>query len=158
MAGKVYINDAATKDGGEVEQTYPGAANWADTQIDMQDPPNTTGLSGQLYLIVETDDGAIASRAITVSSSGETVSGIDLVSLQGSPKSSLTGLKWAWFDQPDPANFNAPTDKGSAEVTDSGGTLDLTLSNTTLTTGQTGLLVLKDDTNGLIGAYRLTID
>ena len=64
--GRVWVNDAPTLDAGAVEQTYPGAANWSDTSIDMQDPIDTTGLSGQLYVIVETAAGDIASRAVTV--------------------------------------------------------------------------------------------
>lgn len=64
--GDVYVNDAATLDGGEVLQTYPGTANWSDTQIDMQNVIDVGALTGQLYLIVETATGAVASRAITV--------------------------------------------------------------------------------------------
>lgn len=68
--GEVYVNDAATLDGGEVLQTYPGAANWSDTQIDMQNVIDKGALTGQLYLIVETATGAVASRAISVGGGG----------------------------------------------------------------------------------------
>ena len=64
--GEVYINDAATLDGGEVLQTYP--SSWSDTSLTMPDAPVTTGLSGQLYVIVENADGSIGSRAVTVGS------------------------------------------------------------------------------------------
>ena len=67
-SGAVYVNDAATIDGGEVKQTHPGAANWADALITMQDAIDTSGLSGQLYVGVENGIGAIAWRAITIGS------------------------------------------------------------------------------------------
>jgi hypothetical protein len=86
----------------------------------------------------------------------ETVT-IDLVNRTGNPQSSLSSVSWAWFDE-DVGALNAPTDKGSTEATDSSGEMILNLTSTTLTTGQTGTLVLYDSTGGKIGAYRAQID
>jgi hypothetical protein len=80
-----------------------------------------------------------------------------LLSKVGNPQASLSAVSWAWFDE-DVGALNAPTDKGSIEVSDSSGEMILDLVNTTLTTGQTGTLALYDPTGGKIGAYRLEID
>jgi hypothetical protein len=87
---------------------------------------------------------------------GQTVT-FDLVSKNSVPQASLTSVAWAWFDQ-DVGALSAPTDKGNTEISDSSGEMILDLANTTLTTGQTGTLVLYDSTGGKIGAYRLPID
>lgn len=71
--GTVWINDAATKDGGEVLQTYPGAGNWADGTITMTTAPDVTGLTPPLYVLVETATGALAYRAVTVGTTGPTI-------------------------------------------------------------------------------------
>lgn len=60
------------------------------------------------------------------------------------PAASLTGLKWAWFDQATPDGFAAPTDKGAAETTDASGQLVILLPNTTKAAGQTGWLIVTD--------------
>ena len=88
--GKIWVNDAATKDGGEVLQTHPGTG-WTDTQITVGQVIDTTGLSGQLYLGIERADGSIRWRAITVSTTG--TSGYSVITaiynthlLQGKPQ------------------------------------------------------------------------
>lgn len=82
---------------------------------------------------------------------------MDLLSKTGSAQSSLTNVSWAWFDQ-DVGSLNAPTDKGSTETTDVSGEIILELNNTTLTSGQTGTLILYDSTGSKIGVYRVPID
>jgi hypothetical protein len=82
---------------------------------------------------------------------------IDLVDNNGDPQASLSAVSWAWFDE-DVGVLNAPTDKGSTEVTDSSGELILNLSVSTLTSGQTGTLVLYDSTGSKLGAFRLQVD
>lgn len=71
--GTVWTNDANSWDSGAVKQTYPGTNNWSDTSIDMQTVIDTTGLTGQLYVGVETAAGAIVWRAITVGASGQVI-------------------------------------------------------------------------------------
>jgi hypothetical protein len=69
--GKVWVNDAPTKDGGEVLQGYPGT--WTDTTLTLNQVIDQTGLSGQIYVGVETASGQIAWRAITISSGSYTI-------------------------------------------------------------------------------------
>ncbi len=155
--GKVWVNDAATWDAGAVEQDYPGEANWSDTSINMQEPIDTTGLSGQLYVIVENALGGMASRAITVQA-GANLTDIELVDLDDAAQASLTSLNWDWFDEDDPKDFTAPTDQGTAETTDGSGKLTLAMPNSTLTSGETGCLVLHDTSNNLIGIWSQEVD
>lgn len=58
---------------------------------------------------------------------------------------SLTGLKWAFYDTTDPSGWTTgPVDNGSGESTDGSGDLVVSLTNTTLTAGQTGWLIVTD--------------
>jgi len=70
-------------------------------------------------------------------------------------QTSLSSLDWAWFDGTDPAAFIAPSDQGSTESTDGDGLISVSLPNTTLTSGQTGTLVLSDGT--AYGVFRLEV-
>ena len=95
---------------------------------------------------------------IAFQSSGASVTDVNLVSLLGAPRASLSSLKWSWFDVITPATFVAPIDQGTAEATDGSGNITLSLTNSVLTSGQEGLLVLRDSANSYIGAYRLAVD
>lgn len=57
---------------------------------------------------------------------------------------SLTGLRWAWFDQTTPDALLAPTDKGTGESTDAAGLLVIPLANTTKAAGQVGWLIVTN--------------
>jgi len=78
-----------------------------------------------------------------------------LVDRNGNSQTSLSSLDWAWFDGTDPAAFIAPSDQGSTESTDGDGLISVSLPNTTLTSGQTGTLVLSDGT--AYGVFRLEV-
>lgn len=80
-----------------------------------------------------------------------------LVTRDGEIRRNLSSLSWAWFDATDPVNFIAPTDTGEIESTDGSGLIEVTLSSTTLTSGQTGTLVLRADDGSAFGAYNLTL-
>lgn len=82
---------------------------------------------------------------------------IDLVNKTGTAQASLSSVSWAWFDE-DVGALNAPTDQGSAETTDGSGEMVITLTVSSLTSGQTGTLVLYDSTGGKVGAYRVEVD
>lgn len=56
---------------------------------------------------------------------------------------SLTGLRWAWWDQATPDLKEWPTDQGTAESTDGSGDISITI-HTSLTTGQTGWLEVTE--------------
>jgi hypothetical protein len=69
---------------------------------------------------------------------------ITLVDRNNSTQVNLSALRWAWFDESSPELFSAPVEQGVAEVTNSSGVLTIGLPNTTLSSGQTGWLVLSD--------------
>lgn len=85
-----------------------------------------------------TPDAAVRTATITLTSDGTT------------PVASLTGLKWAWFDQVTPDLFVAPTDKGAVETTDASGVLVLSLPNSALAAAAVGWLVVTDS-DGTVG-------
>lgn len=87
----------------------------------------------------------------------ETTIQLTLVDILGNALTNLTGIKWAWFDSADPNTFAAPTDKGNAETTDGNGLLEITLTNTTLTAGQTGTLVLFLNSGTDYASFRITL-
>lgn len=74
----------------------------------------------------------------------------------GTLQSSLSSLKWAWFDA-DPSTGATPTDYGQAESTDGAGLLYIELINSALVSGQTGWLALSDATNTNLGLFRLSV-
>jgi len=88
-----------------------------------------------------------------------TETGIDitLVDSTGTALPNLSNLSWAWFDQSTIDSASTPTDVGNTGSTDGSGLLSLTLPNTTLTTGQTGMLALRDSTGMIYALYRVTI-
>lgn len=64
------------------------------------------------------------------------------------PKPFLTGIKWAWFDEPTPNLFSLPTDQGAVEDTDVDGRITITFK-TRLSPGSVGCLVAMDS-DGLV--------
>lgn len=80
-----------------------------------------------------------------------------LTERNGSLRSSLTSLSWAWFDETDPQNFTAPTDTGTAETTDASGIIEITLTGTSLTSGQEGCLALMTSDNVDMGLFKLMV-
>ena len=62
------------------------------------------------------------------------------------PKASVTGLQWAFWDSATPNLALAPSVSGTGAVTSAGGVFSVTLTGTTLTVGQIGtLLIYKTD-------------
>lgn len=59
------------------------------------------------------------------------------------PAASLTGLKWAWYDEATPDRHAVPADSGLAETTDGSGVLTISVRST-LTAGQTGWLIVTN--------------
>lgn len=66
-----------------------------------------------------------------------------LYSSAGTIAPNLSGIKYAFFEQTNPASLTAPVASGSGETTDSAGLFSLTLS-TNLTTGNYGWLLLSN--------------
>jgi len=147
MSGHTAINWA--------EDSNPGNGGgvfcWVDDQASTSVGAATASISSEEWAgqtIVVSEAGGASGASVTV----------NLVDIDSSVQANLSNLRWDWFNEPDPQNFNAPSDQGTVETTDGTGELVLDLPNTTLTTGQTGFLVLRDATNNFIGGYRLDID
>ena len=60
------------------------------------------------------------------------------------PSANLTGLKWAFFDEVNPANFTAPTAQGSSGTTNSSGVFTVSVIGTSLSSGDIGWLLISD--------------
>jgi hypothetical protein len=81
-----------------------------------------------------------------------------LVDRNGTPLRGLYHLSWAWFDDPDPVNFIAPTHQGQLETTNSVALMEIKVPYTTLNVGDTGTLVLRSDDGAFFGAYNLVVE
>jgi hypothetical protein len=68
-----------------------------------------------------------------------------------SPAASLTGLKWAFFDQVTPDTFEAPVAQGSAGSTNSAGLLTVSITGTALLTGAVGWLDVTNSDGTIAG-------
>lgn len=80
-----------------------------------------------------------------------------LVDVNGNALPNLADLSYAWFDEPDPANLTEAVVKGITESTDGSGEIEVPVSSSTLTSGQTGLLILRSSDGVSLGAYNLAI-
>jgi hypothetical protein len=102
--------------------------------LPVGDSPSNASLTASLALDA-TITGFVGDKTCTVT----------LKSYGGDPLSNATGLKWAWWDFVTPNLITAaPTDKGSAGATDANGVLQLSIPNSTKTSGQPGWLVVTD--------------
>lgn len=81
---------------------------------------------------------ASATGALTTSAA---VKGIRLTTAQAS----MTGLRWAWFDSPNPSAWTAPAAKGSGESTDGTGVLEIDITGTGLAVTDWGFLVVQKE-------------
>lgn len=86
-----------------------------------------------------------------------TITGLDVVNKLDVSQASLSSISWAWFDEAI-GILNAPTDKGSTELTSAGGVMDLSMPNSTLLSGEWGTLALYDPTGTKVGGYLLQVD
>lgn len=68
---------------------------------------------------------------------------LDMVNASGSPVTSVSGLRWAFFDGPSPDLFGVPADQGAVESIDASGVLIVSV-RTTLPPGGIGWLVVTD--------------
>lgn len=57
---------------------------------------------------------------------------------------SLTGLQWAFFDDPLPADFGAPVAQGAAETTDGSDQIVIDITGSTLLAGDVGFLIVTN--------------
>jgi hypothetical protein len=68
------------------------------------------------------------------------------------PTPSLTGLRWAWFDQASPDIASIPADKGSGATTNGSGVLSVTSVNSALSAGSTGWMEVYNSTSAKVAA------
>lgn len=82
---------------------------------------------------------------------------ITLVDVFGNTLNNLSNIKWAWFDNDSPSSFSSPVLSGSVESTDANGVLTIDLTGTSLTTGQTGSLIVFLDGKTDYALHRITL-
>ena len=108
--------------------------------------PTTAG--GFSAVIRATDTGSNTAQtgtiSWTISNALATTVTVTLTSDGTTPRASLSGLKWAFFDQTSPASFLAPTAKGSSGTTNSSGVFSTSITGTGLAPGATGWLTITD--------------
>ena len=73
---------------------------------------------------------------------------LNLVDTSNNPRASLTGLKWAFYDQITPDIMGVAADNGSGATTTSAGVFSISV-NTTLATNGVGWLVISDSTGSI---------
>ncbi len=99
--------------------------------------PNVSGLlkdNTALSLALETTDADVLAAGRKVI--------LDCIQREGgAPAASVTGLRWAFFDQSAPNALTAPAVTGTGESTDGSGVLEIDVIGTTLNVGDTGYLV-----------------
>lgn len=136
----VTINNAIRTSATRIRLTLASApASLPTVQYLYGNNPDVAGVvkdNSALALPLEANDGVVALAARTAT--------VQLVDTSNAPRASLTGLKWAWFDEVTPDLFNAPTDKGTGEVTDGSGVLVVDLPNTLKSSGQVGWLIVTN--------------
>lgn len=104
----------------------------------------------------------MADAILTAASTTSRTITVTLTTDGTTPAASLTGLKWAFFDSPQPQSFTAPASQGTGESTDGSGVLTLTV-DTTLGSGGIGWLEVTDsdgttsmDHSGFSGPVEVT--
>lgn len=100
----------------------------------------TAALTSQITLSAAPAASAYATSAINTA---RTVT-ITLVNAVGALLPSLTGLKWALFDQATPDILVAPSSKGTGASTNGAGVLQLIIPTTSLAVNGTGWLIVSD--------------
>lgn len=115
--------------------------------------PTITGVvkdNSSLTLPLEYNSGVLAVAAATAVTLTLTTDGT-------TPAASLTGLKWAFFDQVTPNLFAAPVAQGAVESTDGSGGLVLDITGSALAPGAVGWLVItnSDGTTTQSPAHKL---
>lgn len=88
----------------------------------------------------------IVAASVTVSTGPTAATSVTLtLTTDGTtPAASLSGLKWAFFDEALPSTFTAPVAQGSAEATDGSGVLVLDITGSSLNAGDTGWLIVTN--------------
>lgn len=106
--------------------------------------PQSTALTvpggGSVYLPAEPAYAVAVAEYVAIATTVSLV----LTTDGSTPAASLTGLKWAFFDQVNPSTFAVPTAKGTGATTDGTGLLVVSIVGTALPVGSTGWLVVTN--------------
>jgi len=162
---------AATTSGGALSyqwQRQPAAGGGYSSISGATSASYTTGSTavsggshnnGDTYRCAVTDGNGTTNTTaatLTVNAPPASVS-ITLTTDGTTPAASLTGLKWAFFDQVTPDLFAAPVAKGAVESTDGSGVLVLDITGSALAPGAVGWLVVtnSDGTTSQSPAHKL---
>lgn len=157
VAGNGYVDvyfTAPSSNGGAAITGYTATLSTGETASGSASPIRVTAANGTARTAtVKATNSAGAGPASSASNSvtpaadvtppAPTIS-VTLVDAEGAPAASVTGLKWAWFDEITPDQFGEPTDKGAAELTDGSGVLTISLPNSSKTSGQVGWLIVTN--------------
>lgn len=128
------------KAGSSQAVTAAGAQSTSSTGLS----PGTTYYTHFLHRDAAGNDSAVLSSASFATPALS--ASITLTTDGTTPAASLTGLTWGWWDAYPPDMTTAPLVGGSSGATNGSGVFTATLTGTTLTTGQTGtLLIVKGD-------------
>lgn len=105
--------------------------------------------NGDTYRCVVTGDTAPPATSsvatLTVLQPVATTVSVTLTTDGTTPAASLSGLKWAFYDQVTPDLFTAaPVVKGAAETTDGSGVFSASITGTALRVGDTGYLIVTN--------------
>jgi hypothetical protein len=103
--------------------------------------PVVDNSTNTLPAMIENGSGVLTAGTLATTASGT-------LTLDGStPAASLTGLRWAFFDQVTPDVLSAPVAKGAGATTDASGNFSVSITGTTLLAGAVGFLII-DNTDG----------
>jgi hypothetical protein len=139
---------AATVSVGTIAATGNVSVNGATTLsgVAASSGVGVAGASGSA--VVTLGQVAAAAAVNTVSANGgvtlASTASVSIVDGAGAPRSGLTGLKWAFFDQVTLDALHAPVARGVGALTDGNGVLTVNVTGTSLQPGQIGLLMFSD--------------
>lgn len=82
---------------------------------------------------------------------------ITLRNALGAPLANLTGLRWAFFDQTDPAALEAPVSRSSSGTTNASGVLTADITGSALAAGATGGMLVTSGDGLQAGFYTVAL-
>jgi hypothetical protein len=135
------------------ERSTNGGGSWSPVSgaTSTSYAPTTTVTSGianngdQFRAVFTNTGGSATTTAATLTVNAAALSVTITLTTDGTtPAASLTGLKWAFFDQVTPDLFLAPVAKGAVETTNASGVLVIPITGTSLIAGQTGWLTITN--------------
>ncbi len=119
--------------------------NYSGVTLTLTNAGGSAQATGSVPIVIVGVDGDPEMPAVSADPPPEyPTASVVLGSRLGAAAASLTGLKWAWFDQATPNLFTAPACQGAAESTSAGGVLTIDLVGSTLVSGQVGWLIVTN--------------